>query len=418
MLRALRSRNYRLFFGGQIISLIGTWMSTTAMSWLVYRLTGSALLLGVVGFAGQFPAFLFSPLAGITVDRVSRHKLLIATQVLSMVQSFALAYLVFSHRASIPWIVALAVFQGLVNAFEMPCRQSFVIELIEDKNDLINAIALNSSMFNAARLLGPAAGGVLIAAMGEGACFFIDGVSFLAVIGALLFVRVAQQPDAHKRTGNAFSALREGWAYMSGSVPMRSLIVLTALICLVGLPYSVLVPIYAGKILGGGPHTLGFLMAASGTGALLAALWLAARKSVLGLVGVIPWAAAVFGVALIAFAFSRTLWVSLVLLVIVGGAFMVQVGSSNTILQTIVDNDKRGRVMSFYIMAFLGTTPLGSLFAGALSERAGETATIVLGGVLCLAGAFWFYRRLAAIRSVIRPVYITLGILPPPPPID
>jgi predicted MFS family arabinose efflux permease len=288
-----------------------------------------------------------------------------------------------------------------------------VIELIEDKKDLSNAIALNSSMFNAARLLGPAAGGMLIAAVGEGACFFIDGVSYFAVILALLLIRLAPGAQRRASSGNAVAELREGWAYMSRSEPIRSLITLTALICLVGLPYAVLVPIFAGQILGGGPHTLGFLMTASGLGALIAALWLAARKSVLGLGGVIPRAAAVFGLAIIAFSFSRVLWLSLLLMVVVGGAFMVQVGSSNTILQTIVDDDKRGRVMSFFIMAFLGTTPLGSLFAGAVSQKIGAPATLVLGGSLCVLGAFWFYHRLPAIREAIRPLYVTLGILPP-----
>ena len=411
MLRALRYRNYRLFFGGQIVSLVGTWMTNTALSWLVYRLTGSALLLGMIGFAGQLPAFLLSPIAGLFVDQWNRHRLLVVTQVISMLESFALAVLTLTHRITIPSLLGLTAIQGLVNAFDMPGRQAFVVEMIENKDDLGNAIALNSSMFNAARLLGPSIGGILIAAVGEGWCFLLDGVSYLAVIAALLAMTVAARPVMAARK-DTLSQMREGWNYVSRSVPLKSIIGLLALISLVGVPYAVLMPIFAGKILHGGPHTLGFLMTASGAGALLAALWLASRRTVVGLGRVISLASAAFGLALIAFSFSRVLWLSLLLIMGAGAAFMLQMASSNTIIQTIVDDDKRGRVMSLYVMAFMGTAPFGSLMAGSLSDRIGAPMTLLVCGVCCLLGALWFRRRLPSIREAVRPIYRALGILP------
>ena len=409
--RALRYRNYRLFFGGQIISLTGTWMTTIATSWLVYRLTGSALLLGVVGFAGQLPAFVLLPFAGLFVDRHNRHRILITTQILSMLQSFVLAALTLSHQITVPWLVALSVFQGLVNAFDMPCRQAFVVQMIEKKEDLGNAIALNSSMFNAARIVGPAIGGVLIAAVGEGWCFLADGVSYLAVIAALMMmiIKVKEPPKRAQATG--MSQFKEGLKYSVTSRPIRSLIGLIALVSFMGIPYMVLMPVFAGAVLKGGPHTLGFLMTAAGTGALIGALWLASRRSVIGLGRIIPWATAAFGMGLIAFSFSRSLWLSLVFLVIAGCGFMVQMAASNTILQTIVDDDKRGRVMSLFVMAFIGTAPFGSLLAGSLSQRIGVPHTLLISGVSCLGGAFWFYKQLPEIRAAIRPIYKTLGII-------
>ena len=411
MIRALRYKNYRLFFGGQIVSLIGTWMTTTALSWLVYRLTGSALLLGAVGFAGQLPAFILAPVAGVLVDRGNRHHILVATQIISMLESFALAALTLTHRITIPSLLALTAVQGFVNAFDMSSRQAFVIELIENKEDLANAIALNSSMFNLARLIGPSVGGILIAAVGEGWCFMIDGVSYLAVIGALLAMTIVPRVIS-KTKKDVVGQLREGWAYVSDSMALRSIIGLVALICLVGVPYAVLMPIFAGKILHGGPHTLGFLMAASGTGALMAALWMASRKTVLGLGRVIEVSSGAFGVGLIAFSFSRALWLSMILIMGAGGAFMLQMASSNTILQTIVDDDKRGRVLSLYIMAFMGTTPFGSLMAGSLSEKIGAPHTVLICGVLCILGSLWFHGRLPSIRAAVRPIYRKLGILP------
>jgi len=349
MLRALSYRNYRLFFGGQVVSLVGTWITTTATNWLVYRLTGSALLLGVVGFAGQFPAFLLGPLAGIYVDRWNRHRLLVVTQTVSMLQSFALAALTLSGRITIGWIVALSIVQGVVNAFDMPARQAFLLTMIENRQDLGNAIALNSSMVNVARLVGPSVAGVLIASAGEGWCFLIDGFSYVAVIVSLLRMRIAKIA-APAIARHPIQQFREGFAYAFGFPPIRSIILLLALVSLVGVPYSVLMPVFATQIFHGGPHTLGLLMTASGCGALLGALWLAARRSVVGLGRVIPIASALFGAGLIAFALvgtlrtlrtSSTLWIALPCLTVAGFGFMVQMAASNTVIQTIVDDEKR-----------------------------------------------------------------------------
>ena len=412
MVRALRYRNYRLFFGGQVVSLIGTWISTTATSWLVYRLTGSAFLLGFVGFAGQFPSLVIGPFAGTYVDRWDRHRLLIATQTLSMLQSFVLAVLTLSGRITVPAIIILNAFQGMVNAFDMPCRQAFVLTMIEDKEDLGNAIALNSSMFNVARLLGPSMAGGIIAVASEGWCFLIDGFSYFAVIVALLQMRIARRPVAATHSVGVLRQFVEGWTYVAGFRPIRSIITLLALVSFVGVPYTVLTPIFANTILGGGPYTLGFLMTASGGGALLGALWLAARRSVLGLGRLIPIAAGTFGIGLIAFSLSRTLWLSLFSMFVTGAGLMVQMGASNTLIQTIVDDEKRGRVMSFYVMAFLGTAPFGSLMAGTLSARIGAPQTLLIGGVCCIAGALWFASTLPTLRQAIHPIYIRMGILP------
>lgn len=411
MLRALRYRNYRLFFGGQIVSLVGTWITTTATSWLVYRLTGSAVLLGLVGFAGQFPAFVVGPFAGIFVDRWDRHRLLVVTQTVSMLQSFALAALTLSGRITIPHIIALNIVQGVVNAFDMPGRQSFLVQLIENKADLGNAIALNSSMVNAARLLGPSIAGIVIAATGEGSCFLIDGISYVAVIVALLNMRLVRAPESTRPRTGALQQFQEGFRYAFGFRPVRSIIILLAVVSLVGVPYSVLMPVFATTIFHGGPHTLGFLMGASGCGALLGALWLAARKSVIGLGRIISIATSLFGAGLIAFSFAPVLWLAIPALVVAGFGFMVQMASSNTVLQTIVDDEKRGRVMSFYMMAFLGTAPFGSLIAGSLSSRIGAPHTLLLGGLCCLIGAAWFARELPPIRVAVRPIYVKLGIL-------
>ena len=412
MLRALRFRNYRLFFGGQIVSLIGTWMTNIATSWLVYRLTGSALLLGVIGFSGQLPTFLVLPFAGTYVDRANRHRLLIGTQIFSMAQSFALAGLTLSGQITIPWLLVLSAFQGVVNAFDMPCRQAFVVQMIDKKEDLGNAIALNSSMFNAARIVGPAIAGALIAVVGEGWCFFVDGVSYLAVIAALMAMTItAHQPRRRPRT-SGLTELREGLSYSLKSQPIRSLIGLIALFGLMGIPYVVLMPVFAAEILHGGPHTLGYLMTAAGAGALTGGLWLASRRSVLGLGRIISLAATAFGAGLVAFSFSRQLWLSLVCLTIGGCGFMVQMAGSNTILQTIVDDDKRGRVMSLFVMAFIGTAPFGSLLAGSVSHEIGVPHTLLISGISCIAGAFWFYRQLPEIRNAVRPIYRRLGILP------
>jgi MFS family permease len=410
-LRALRSPNYRLFFIGQSVSLIGTWMTQIATSWLVYRLTGSAWLLGIVGFASRIPTFFLAPFAGVWVDRWNRHHTLVVTQILSMLQSFTLAWLALAGIITIREVICLGLAQGVINAFDMPARQAFVIQMVEDRADLGNAIALNSSMVNAARLLGPSLAGVVIAAVGEGYCFLIDGFSYLAVIGSLLAMRIAAvQPKGAQKP--VWHELKEGWSYVIHFVPIRSILLLLALVSLVGMQYTVLMPIFAGQVLHGGPHTLGFLMGASGVGALTGAMFLATRKNVLGLGRMVPLAAAGFGTGLIALGLSRYRWLSLVLMLLVGGAMMIQMAASNTILQTIVEDDKRGRVMSFYSMAFLGMAPFGSLLAGALAQHIGAPRTVVISGIICIAGAGWFASRLSAMREVMRPIYRTLGIIP------
>ncbi len=411
VVRALRHRNYRLFFGGQGISLVGTWMTRVATAWLVYRLTGSAFLLGLVSFASQIPILFLGPFAGVWVDRWNRHRVLVVTQVLSMLESFGLAILALAHIITVREIILLNLFQGAVNAFDMPARQAFVIEMVEEQEDLGNAIALNSSLVNAARLIGPSVAGLIIAAVGEGYCFLIDGFSYLAVIVSLLAMIITLRPREHVHE-SVLSELREGWNYVRGFRPISSILLLLALISLVGMPYTTLMPIFAGRVLHGGAHTLGFLMAAIGVGALIGAVTLAARKSVLGLGRVIPMTAAGFGASLIVFAASRQIWLSLLLLVITGFCFMQNLASSNTILQTIVENKKRGRVMSFYGMAFQGVAPFGSLIGGAVASRIGAPHTLMIGGAICVCGAGVFALQLPTLRRLIRPIYIQIGIIP------
>lgn len=411
-LRALRHRNYRLFVSGQGISLIGTWMTRVTTAWLVYRLTNSALLLGIVSFAGQLPTFIFAPFAGVWVDRLDRHRVLIVTQTLAMLQSFALAALTLAKVITVPQIIWLGAFQGLINAFDMPARQAFVIQMVEDNQDLGNAIALNSSMVNLARLIGPPIAGVIIAAVGEGLCFSIDGLSYLAVIVSLLAMRAIQPQRISKRTGSMLHELKEGWNYVLRFAPVRSILLLLALVSLVGMPYTVLMPIFAARVLHGGPHTLGFLMAASGVGALIGAVVLATRKSVLGLGRIISVATGIFGAGLMGFSQSHLLWLSLLLLLASGFGMMVQLASSNTILQTIVPGESRGRVMSYYTMAFVGMAPFGSLLAGGLASRIGAPGTVAISGVCCAVGAVWFSARLKDLRKLVRPIYVRLGIMP------
>jgi MFS family permease len=411
VVRALRSHNYRLFFSGQSVSLIGTWMTRIATSWLVYRLTGSSVLLGTVSFAGQVPAFFLGPLAGVLVDRWDRHRTLVVTQIISMLQSFAIAALAFTGVITVWHIVALALVQGIVNAFDMPARQSFVTQMVDRREDLSNAIALNSSMVNAARLIGPAIAGVIIAAVGEAWCFFIDGVSYLAVIVSLLLMRVARRAPASRRS-HMLEQLREGWHYVSASAPIRSILLLLGLASLAGMPYTVLMPVIASKVLKGGPHTLGILMSASGVGALVGAFSLAMRRTVIGLGKRIVICSGLFGAGLIALGWSIWLWLSLLILPVIGFSMMQHMASSNTILQTIVDDEKRGRVMAFYSMAFQGMAPFGSLLAGVSAAQIGTRWTLVVSGTLCIAGSIWFARRLPKIRTILRPVYVQLGILP------
>jgi MFS family permease len=411
VLRSLRHRNYRLFFTGQGLSLIGTWMTQVATSWLTYRVTNSAWLLGFVGFSGQLPAFFLAPFAGVWIDRWNRLSILKVTQLLSMIQSFALVAVVFTNHVTVWNIALLTMFQGFVNAFDMPARQSFVVEMIRDRADLANAIALNSLMVNGSRLVGPSIGGFVIAFGGEGYCFLIDGFSYLAVIISLLLMRI----DAveRKRAGNdVWSDLKEGWHYVSSFVPIRSLLLLLVGASLFGLPYSILLPVFASTILHGGPHTLGFLTAASGLGALTSAISLAMRRTIVGLGRIIAITALTFGGGLIIFGLSRSLWLSLPLLMIIGFSMMQLMSSCNTIMQTIVEEKKRGRVMSFYTMSLIGIMPFGSLLAGAVANRIGAPHTVTLGGSICIFSAIWFAIKLPEFRRLVRPIYVQLGILP------
>lgn len=410
--RTLRYRNYRLFFSGQLISLIGTWMQQVALTWLVYRMTNSALLLGVVGFAGQMPAILMGPFAGVLADRANRHRIIILTQTLSMVQAAVLAVLTLTGSITVLHIIVLSIFLGMVNAFDMPTRQSFLLDMIESKDDLPNAIALNSSMFNGARLLGPSIAGLVIAALGEGLCFLLNALSYVAVILALMAMRITRKQDLRKKPQRGLQGFSEGFRYAFGFTPIRNILLLLALASMMGMPYAVLMPVFARDILHGGPHTLGFLMGATGVGALAGALTLASRKSVVGLGRWIAVASGTFGIGLIMFSFSRTLWLSMTLLFVVGLGMMVQMASSNTIIQTIADDDKRGRVMSFYTMSFIGMAPLGSLLAGTLADMIGTPATLLISGVAVVLGSIAFASQLPELRKQVHPVYVKLGILP------
>lgn len=425
VLRAFQSRNYRLFFAGQGLSLIGTWMTQTAVIWLVYSLTNSALLLGVVGFAQQAPNFFLSPIAGVLVDRWNRHHVLIATQALSLLQSLGLTVLAITGTIDIWHIVLLSVFQGVVNAIDIPARQAFVVELVEKRENLGNAIALNSSMFGAARLVGPAIAGLLIAAVGVGTCFLIDTVSYVAVIVGLLAMRLrssgAWQSQSRRTASNrandtVVQRLKEGFQYAFGFPPIRAILLLIALVSLAGMPYTVLAPIFATQILQGGAETLGFLMGASGLGALCSAVYLSSRRSVVGLGKIITAAPAIFGIALIVFSQSRSLLISLPAMFVLGGSLILQSTSSNTVLQTIVDDDKRGRVMSFYSIAFIGMVTFGNLLAGSLASRIGASNTLLLGGGVCIAGSLIFGRQLPALRQLVLPIYARLGLLDSPEP--
>jgi MFS family permease len=423
--RSLRHRNFRLFFGGQSISLIGTWMTRIATSWLVYRLTKSALLLGTVSFAGQIPTFIFAPFAGVWVDRLDRRRVLVWTQTLAMVQSLALAALTLSGHITIQLILALAILQGIINAFDMPGRQAFMVQMVEDRADLGNAIAINSSMVNMARLIGPSLAGLVIAASSEGWCFLIDGISYMAVIASLLMMQL--NATAIKRAATStFHELKEGWSYVSGFLPIRTILLLFAAVSLMGMPFVVLMPIFAAGVLHGGPHTLGFLMGAMGVGALISALSLAARKNVRGLIRMIPLAAAVFGLGLIGFGISHVFWLSMLMVLVAGMGMMQGMAASNTIIQTLINEDKRGRVMSYYTMAFVGMAPFGSLLAGTMANAipsmriwivsgmvlSGAQWTVIINGLAVLLGAAWFFTQLPALRRVVRPIYQQMGIIP------
>ncbi len=409
--RALRHRNFKLFFFGQSISLIGNWMTKLATSWLVYRLTHSVLLLGIVGFAGQIVSFMLGPFAGVWVERLDRRKLLVWTQAAAAVQSLAMAALTLTHVITLWEIIALAALQGLINAFDMPGRQSFLVQMVEDRNDLGNAIAINSSMANGARLIGPAIAGLVIAAVGEGWCFLLDGVSYFAVIASLLLMRIKPM-NIRRNTTSMVEQMREGWDYVRTFRPVRTILLLFALLSLMGWPYAVLLPVFASQVLHGGATTLGWLTGASGIGALVSALSLTVRKSVVGLARMLQIAAAMLGGALILFGLSHTLWLSLLLMVFVGFGLIQDASVSNTIIQTLVPEDKRARVMSYYTMAFFGAAPFGSLLAGALAHRIGAPHAVIVTGAFCLAGSLWFTFDLPKIDAIMRPIYRKMGLLP------
>ena len=409
--RALKHRNYRLFFAGQSISLVGTWMQQVALSWLVYRMTNSPFLLGIVGFIGQIPTFLFSPFAGVFADRHNRRNMLVVTQTLSLIQALVLSFLILTKNIHVWQIILLSGLLGIINSFDIPVRQSFTVEMVENREDLANAIALNSSMVNAARLIGPSIAGILIASVGEGMCFLLNAVSYIPVIISLLLMKVVRK-DIKSQARDIFLELKEGVSYAFNFSPIKHILLLLALVSLMGVPYQVLMPVFAKDIFHGGAHTLGFLVAMSGVGALIGAIYLAARRSVLGLGRIIAYTAALFGLGIIAFSLSRLLWLSMTLLLLCGFGMMVQMASSNIVLQTIVDEDKRGRVMSFYTMSFMGMSPFGCLLAGSLASRIGATNTLLFGGASCILGAVLFASKLPSIRKKIHPIYAKKGIIP------
>ncbi|WP_438037429.1 MFS transporter [Sorangium sp. So ce128] len=404
LLRALRHRNYQLFFAGQLVSLVGTWMQSVAQSWLVYRLTGSSLLLGTVGFATQIPVFLLAPIGGTVADRRSRHRILLATQSAAMALAFGLGALTLSGHVQVRHILGFSVLLGVVNAFDIPTRQAFVVEMV-GREDLANAIALNSSMFNGARILGPAVAGILVGAIGEGWCFVANGVSFLAVLGSLLAMRVAPRPAAAGR-GSAFAHTVEGFRFVARTRAIRALLLLLGVVSVTAMPYAVLMPIFADRILRGGAQGLGILMGASGVGALLGALVLASRRRLRGLGRWVAAACAGFGVALGLFALSRSFWLSALLLVPVGFSMMVQMAGSNTLVQAMVPDALRGRVMAVYAMMFMGMAPLGALLAGWLAGKIGAPATVASGGACCVAAAAVFAARLPGLRQQARELII------------
>ncbi len=382
-----------------------------ATGWLVYRLTGSSLLLGIIGFASQIVPFLLQPLAGAWVERMDRQKLLIWTQVAAAIQSFILAALTLGHIVTIWEVIALSALQGLINAFDAPGRHSFFVQMIEDRNDLGNAIALNSTMVNGALLLGPALAGVTIGIAGEGGCFLIDGISYVAVIASLLMMKI-QPVEVAPTADNLFRQMREGWDYVRSFSPIRTILLLFSIVSLMGYPYMVLLPIFAGQVFHGGAYTLGLLTAASGLGALISALSLAFRKSVVGLTRMIQMSSATLGLALILFGFSQQFALSLLLMGFAGFGMMQSISASNTVVQTLVPEDKRARVISYYAMAYFGSAPIGSLLAGALAQKIGAASTIIVTGTFCLLGSLWFSLQMPKVRTVMRPIYQEMGLLP------
>src|SRR6266404_4592232 len=407
-MRALKHRNFQLFFSGQLVSLVGTWMQTVAQSWLVYRITKSSLLLGSVGFASQIPVFLMAPIGGMVADRVNRHRIVIATQAAAMILALILATLTLANIVTVPEIFVLAALLGVVNAFDIPGRQSFLVDMV-GKEDLMNAIALNSSMFNGARVIGPAIAGILVAKIGEGWCFFANAVSYIAVIIGLVLMRVP--PRTHRPTGSPIAHIIEGFRFVKNTAPIKALLLLLGLISLVAMPYTVLMPIFADRILHGGARGLGILMGATGVGALLGALTLATRTGVHGLGRWVTFSCAGFAITLMVFALSKNFWLSAALLVPVGFCIMLEMSSSNTLIQAMVPDHLRGRVMSVYSMMFMGMAPFGALFGGALADRIGAPMTVCMGAVACLGGAVIFGLRLPKLRVEARRLIVAQGMV-------
>jgi MFS family permease len=386
-------------------------MQRIAMPWLVYHLTGSAFLLGLVSFAGQIPTFLLAPVAGVVTDKYSKYRVLFATQILSLIQALILAVLALTGVIQIWHIVLLSIVLGCINAFDVPSRHSFVIEMVEKKEDLGNAIALNSMMFNGARLIGPSVAGIMLATTGEGICFLINAISYIFVVVSLLLMHV-QKKEEKQKAGNLLNDMKEGFNYTFGFPPIKHILILLAVGSLMGSSYQVLMPVFAKEVLHGGSTTFGFLMGAAGLGALIGAVFLASRETLIKLGRIIPAASALFGAGLVILSFSRNFSVSLLLMIIIGVGMMLQTASSNTILQTITDDDKRGRVMSFYTIAIMGIAPFGSLLAGSLAKIIGTPYTILIGGISCIIGAFFFYKKLPELRRIVRPVYVRMGLIP------
>ncbi len=409
--RALKHRNFQLFVGGQLVSLSGTWMQQVALSWLVYRLTSSPFLLGILAFAGLAPVLVLSPFTGVWADRVSRYRVVIATQALAMLQAFVLAALVLTNAAHIEHVILLAAVLGCINSIEVPARQSFLVEMVNGKDDLPSAIALNSSIFNASRLIGPTIAGALVAWIGEGWVFFWNGASYLAVLAALFAMRVAPTPRRADPSEPVLATLGVGLRYASGLLPIRNVLLLLVGVSLVGYPYIALMPVFARDVLHGDARTLGYLFGAGGLGAVTAVIALATRPNARGLSRIIAAAVVVVGLSLIGFAFTERLLVALALAFVAGGAMMLHVAGSNTLLQTVVDDDKRGRVMSLFAMAHMGMLPLGALATGAAANRYGAPKTVLVGGLLCIVLAALFVRGLPAMRAQIRPLYVRLGII-------
>lgn len=412
MLRSFRHRNFRLFFSGQCISLVGTWIQGVALNWTVYQLTSSAFLLGLVGFAGQFPVFLLTPLAGVFVDRASRHKILLLTQSLSLVQAAILTALTYSHHLNIWGVVALNAFAGIILAADTPARQAFVVEMVGGGPDLPNAVALNSFTFNASRMVGPALAGLLLVAVSPAFCFLLNALSYLAVIAALAAMRLAPPAPAAAARAKPLRELKEGVAYAWNFLPIRAILLLIILGSLTGASFIVLMPIFAAQVFHGGAHTLGYLMALPGGGALGAGLYLATRKTVLGAGKRIAAGAALFGTGLVTLGLSRSLPLAFAALALTGFGMVLQMALSNTVIQTLVEDSKRGRVMSLFTVSFMGMAPFGSVLAGSVAERLGAPATVILGGLCSIAGSAVFALKLPALHRAARPVYIEKGILP------